>query len=361
MNAPRDDLVDIFLADLGAPPAPEALASAVGQRIRDGYPRRRSVVGPWLAAAAVVALLAIGGGAWIVAAPGPSPTPAPSPSPTPGPSPRQTAEPSAASPFGRAWRMPIRNESEDVTVALTVLDRSGAMAGVAQASSWPAGSDERPFALQVGPGSDATSITVSWIGSICDEQATLELAADGHTLSLWLPPQGNCDTIGVGFRVELRFAHPVDPATFAGSWTRDEATPGPSTAPTPAPPVTGSWDVTLTDAAGLRMALRVEDRSGSITDAADTDAVPAGLGSEDLHALVLGRGSGPGRMLVGWTATVCDTQGTLELEPDDSFTLTLPPRSGCDAQAIGWVVELTFDRPVDPGSFVGTLVGPQIR
>ena len=349
MTRSHDELVDAFLADLGAAPVPKGLVQAVGDRIRRQRPRRASRWSPWLAAAAVLALLALAGFALIVGGPGPSP------SPVPAPTAEASGEPSEDPSANGAWHISVRSESGGNAVELTVLDRSGTMAGVAQASRWPDGSDQRPFALQIGPGSDTRSITVSWIGGLCDGQGTLELAADGRSMSLELgpPTQFSCRPMGVRFRVELRFPGVVDPTSFEG--TQDGITPG----PTPTAPLTGSWDVNLTDTpAGLRMTLRVEDRSGTVSDATITTAVPRDLGSEGPDALVFGRGSDPQHLLVGWTGGACDERAVLGLASDGAtFTLSFPPRPACDAMAIGRTVELAFDRPVDPASFGGTMNG----
>jgi hypothetical protein len=349
----NDELVDAFLADLGTAPVPGGLVRAVDDRIRGERQRRAMAWSPWLAAAAVVALLVVAGFALIIGGPGPSPTivpsPTPIPSPTTGTAPGPTGVPAASGP----WQITISPEDRDVPVALTVTDRSGTMTGVAQASRWPGGSDQRAFALQVGPGSDTRSITVSWIGSICDEQAGLELAADARTLALRFPPLGNCDTIGVGFRVELRFANPVDPSAFEGSWSRDLATPSPS----PTAPLTGTWDVTLTGSGSDPvMTLRVDDRSGTIAGGAAATAAPPGLGSEGIDALVFARARDARHLLVGWTGGICDERAVLELAADGTtFTMSFPPRPACDAVAIGRTVELAFDHPVDSSMFTGSI------
>ncbi len=351
MRGSRDDLVDVFLADLGTAPVPEGLTHAVEQQIRTERPRRASRFAPWLAAAAaVLALAMLTGLAWLVAGPGPSPTSA-------LPSPTSTVEATAVPSRTAAWQITIRGQNEDVPVDLAVVDHSGTMTGVAQASSWPEPNDQRPFALQIGPGRDDRSITVSWVGGICDTQATLELAADADTLSLLFPPQGNCDSIGVGFRVDLRFAATVDATTFEGTWSRETATP------TPAPSAIGSWDVNLTDTpTDLQMTLHAEDRSGTITDVADTGSTPAGLGSEGPEDLVFGQGRNRRHLLVGWTGSVCDERAVLTLATDGrTFTLSFPARPGCDAMAVGRAVEIAFDRAVDATAFTGTMNGDLVR
>ena len=79
MTDRNDDAVAAFLADLGTAEAPAGLADAAMRRVRDERPPRASRVPAWFAAAAVLAtaVLALTAFAWIVAGPGPSPTPLP--------------------------------------------------------------------------------------------------------------------------------------------------------------------------------------------------------------------------------------------------------------------------------------------
>ena len=111
-------------------------------------------------------------------------------------------------------------------MSLLVTDRAGVLAGVAQPAGPVPYPEPRagPYALAIGPGRDARSITVGWIGSGCDERARLDLAPDGLALSLHFPQRAGCDAIGIGFGVELLFAAPIDVNAFPmlhGSWSND--------------------------------------------------------------------------------------------------------------------------------------------
>lgn len=225
MTRERDELVDEFLADLGTAPVPHDLATTVGRRLRHEHPARASRLSPWLAAAATVAMLALGTYAWSVAGPGPSPTPTPSSAPSASPStgsptPAATAAPSAAGDWPITLN-PVEPGAPHAPLALIVIDHSGSMVGVAQATSATRPAPAAPLALGIGPGADDRSITVAWTGGGCDERAQLELAADGRTLALRYPPGPGCDAVGIEFAVELRFARPADPASFAGSWGKN--------------------------------------------------------------------------------------------------------------------------------------------
>lgn len=239
MTDRRDDLVDVFLADLGSAHAPDDLAPTIARRIRDERPPWASHVSPWLAAAAVIGLIALATFAWVVAGPRPSPTPVPSmlpappserpsspasptasPDPTTAHSPTPTVAPAALG----FWDTTLRMADLDRPVAVTVLDFAGTMTGVAQATRQPPATGGGAYDLAIGPGGDARSLTVAWVGGGCDERAQLELGPDGHTLALRFPPRPACDSMGIGFAVELRFKAPVDPARFQGHWSDDLVT-----------------------------------------------------------------------------------------------------------------------------------------
>ena len=60
-------------------------------------------------------------------------------------------------------------------------------------------------------------------------------------------------------------------------------------------------------------------------------------------------------MVIGWIGSICDEHGVLDLDPDGrTFTLWVPQPVGCDLAGIGWAVEITFVRAMDPAAFSGT-------
>lgn len=110
----------------------------------------------------------------------------------------------------------------DAGVELGVRDWSGSLAGIAAAdSSLLDLPDAGPRRLAIGPGTSERRITVTWVGGICDRWLNLDIAADGHTLTLHEPPGPGCDAMGIGRSVELRFEGTVDPAAFTGTQAVD--------------------------------------------------------------------------------------------------------------------------------------------
>ena len=146
------------------------------------------------------------------------------PAPTLLPTPIVVATPSPPSepPIAATWDIVLNPGEPNVPLRLHVVDRAGTMIGVRDTVRPISGpGHEDPYALDIGPGSDRRSITVGWTGSVCDERAELELAADGRTLALRFPQRAGCDAMGVGFSLELRFAAPVGPAEVHGTWSQD--------------------------------------------------------------------------------------------------------------------------------------------
>jgi hypothetical protein len=355
MTRHRDELVDVFLADLGAGSPPPGLAAAVGERLRHEGSRRPSRVSPWLAAAAVLALLALASFAWIVAGPGPSPTPQPSAPIPPASAPAMSPSPSATgSPQVLGdWTVTVNPGEPDVPVAVAVLDRSGAMTGAGEATQAPPNDGPSdPHALAIGQGSDDRSLTVGWTGSVCDVHAQLELASDGRTVALRFPPRPSCDTLGVGFSIELRFGTPVDPAAFHGTWSEDLVTISdvePNVVAFADPD--HGWVGGTTPTAGDAVVLETTDGGASWR--------VEGLGTGRLtDVAVTGRG-------IAWAGLACDEPG-----PTCRPGLYRRDDSGLWSRvSVDWPVTLSFAGNAGAGLFVTAaslasqdgLPGPGIR
>ncbi len=230
MTARNRDRVDAFLEDLGEADAPAGLAANAMRTIRDERPPRAPRVSPWLAAAAVLAtaVLALTAFAWIVASPGPSPSPMASAPPSPASAASETPEPTTQPAVPQVY-FDVHLDAPGIGLPgmdLVVSESSDTLTGAGSWSGGPVSGDlPRGSVLAFGPGSDDQSVVASWVGSACDYRGRLDVTGDGRTMSLHLPPTPACDAIGFIYAVELQFTEPVDPATFAGSISDDLVTP----------------------------------------------------------------------------------------------------------------------------------------
>jgi photosystem II stability/assembly factor-like uncharacterized protein len=254
-------LLNAYLEDLGTAPAPSGLGRDVLRRIRDERPSRASRFGRWWAVAGAVAVIAIGGVAFAVAGPSPTPlvtSPAPpslagneSPSPAASPTPRQSDDvPPPGTPMPPSivptipptyapgafstqpsWRVNLIGADARHPVVVLVVDPQGRLTGAAPAAIrfFPAG-----FKSGIGSGSTDHAVDVFWIGTTCDGWATVELGADGKTVTVSTTQQTlPCSSPGGRlYGLELRFGTRVDATRFvlamgpAQRYTNDS--PGPS-------------------------------------------------------------------------------------------------------------------------------------
>ena len=242
----RDDrLVDDFLEDLGAADVPPGLARSVSRRIRDEQPRRASRLTAWWGiAAAAVAILALGGMAFVVAGPKPSPsvsalppsassttappsspspsapvtaapnnlplvTPAPSPIGTPAPT-SQTPGPSD-SPAASPAAFHVTLDPSGLPLPVLVSDTSftvRAAAGVVHnlTTNGP---------IEVVQGSSPNEVILGWLGGGCDLYAEVSIDAARTTLTKsTLTTNRGCDANGIERAVELTFTQPVAVASL---------------------------------------------------------------------------------------------------------------------------------------------------
>lgn len=131
--------------------------------------------------------------------------------------------------------------------------------------------------------------------------------------------------------------------------------------PTPTPPITGSWQLTLPLFQERSFRLEVADQSGRLIGARVVDPVPpdVGGGLDDPFVLDIRPVQGNTReVLVGWLVLVCDYRGRLLLdEAGTSLSLQLAPSPACELAPIAQAVILEFAADVD----AATLSGRQSR
>lgn len=157
----------------------------------------------------------------------------------------------------------------------------------------------------------------------------------------------------------LRSAAPPTPVRGADQTPRPTPAPTASTASSGAPatdaPVVKAIEVRLHNAGGRDvLTLTVQDRSGHLVEATPGDEHGAMPESEDRDALEIGPGRSQDAIRVQLVASPCDLDATLDIAPDGrTLDAGYPPREACDAIAVGLLVELRFDGPVDPASFTG--------
>ncbi len=216
-------LVDAFLEDLGSAPVPGGLEADVARRIRDERQERRGRPGAWFAWAAVlVVVTTVAGVAWVVAGPGPTPTPPaihPTGAPLPEPSSSPTlsffpsASPGASTTPGTSLFRLVDDTIQSDPLPILVDDASGTVIGatVGVVAAIP----EAPVGLTQGP--DARSIHVQWVGGPCDQLAWVKVDPIVRVVSVSTrTTPANCDAMGLARSVALRFELPVDASAWQG-------------------------------------------------------------------------------------------------------------------------------------------------
>jgi photosystem II stability/assembly factor-like uncharacterized protein len=135
-------------------------------------------------------------------------------------------------------------------------------------------------------------------------------------------------------------------------------TPTPVTTPSPSPepPIAAAWDIVINPGEpDVPVDLHVVDRAGTMIGVRDTVRPISGPLHEAPYALEIGPGSDRRSITVGWTGSVCDERGVLELAADGrTLALRFPQRAGCDAMGVGFSLELRFAVLVGPADFHGT-------
>jgi hypothetical protein len=129
--------------------------------------------------------------------------------------------------------------------------------------------------------------------------------------------------------------------------------PAPSVVPSaPASPAIISVD--LIEHTGANATIDITDLSGHLVKAESGDpgfnaSVPDGT------VAVTGLAANPATVVLTWGGSPCDTTHQLTIDPDGlSMTIERPVCQG-DALAVDHVLQLTFDRPVDPATVHATI------
>jgi hypothetical protein len=124
----------------------------------------------------------------------------------------------------------------------------------------------------------------------------------------------------------------------------------------PDAPILNALDVRLHNAGGRDvLTLTVQDRAGHLVEASPGDEHGAMPEAAAADALEIGPGRTTDTLRVQLTASPCDREATLDVAADGrTLTVTYAPRDACDAMAVGLLVELRFDGPVDATDFTGT-------
>ena len=108
-------------------------------------------------------------------------------------------------------------------------------------------------------------------------------------------------------------------------------------------------------ASGRQVVVTIPSQFGDLRVRVDSDglvvagrpATNAEMNRSDLGERDIGvRNVADDRLLVIWSATICERSARLIVVPDERF-LAPDPRQGCDAMAVGWGLVLTTREPVD--------------
>lgn len=154
---------------------------------------------PLLAVVGLLVVAALGGAlaGGFFDRPGPAPLPSPTPSSSPSPSP-------APATFHVDL---IEVAGADATIDIT--DRSGTVVGAESGQPADGGSVGGGGIDVASDPSDPTIVVLTWTGTPCDTTHTLEVEADGRTMTL-SRPRCEGDAIPRDLRVRLRYAEAVD-------------------------------------------------------------------------------------------------------------------------------------------------------
>jgi hypothetical protein len=154
---------------------------------------------PALAVVGLIVVAALGGAVagGFIRPPGPAPLPEGTPTVTPSPSP-------APATFHVDL---IEVAGADATIDIT--DRSGTVVGAESGQPADGGSVGDGGIDVANDPSDPTVVVLTWTGTPCDTTHTLEVEADGRTMTL-ARPRCEGDAIPRDLRVRLRYAEAVD-------------------------------------------------------------------------------------------------------------------------------------------------------
>ena len=154
---------------------------------------------PLLAVVGLIVVAALGGAiaGGFIRPSGPAPLPSATPTATPSPSP---------SPATFHVDL-IEVAGADATIDIT--DRSGMVVGVESGQPADGGSVGDGGIDAANDPSDPTIVVLTWTGTPCDTTHTLEIEADGRTMTL-ARPRCEGDAIPRDLRVRLRYAEAVD-------------------------------------------------------------------------------------------------------------------------------------------------------
>jgi len=128
--------------------------------------------------------------------------------------------------------------------------------------------------------------------------------------------------------------------------------PAPSPAPSDAPSATATpavISVDLIENVGADATVDITDLSGRLVRAGS--GIPGdGASVPDGTVAATGLAGSPATVVLTWSGSPCDTTHQLTINPDGLGMVLQRPACQGDAIGVDHVLQLTFDRPVDPAA-----------
>ncbi len=112
--------------------------------------------------------------------------------------------------------------------------------------------------------------------------------------------------------------------------------------------------VDLVERVGADATIDIIDLSGRLLGATSADPGD-GASVPDGTVAATGQAGNPATVVLTWSGLPCDTTHQLTIDPDGlTITIERPACQG-DAMGVDHVLQLTFDRPVDPAAVRATV------